>query len=218
MTPVEMQFAFEVKLKSIFKDNNIKLFTSDIEIYLNFGDNDVLNKYYQSFDINLESRRALQKLIKQHTFLPLDIINKVSYPQNSIYFNLPVDVKYVVSEWVTIKDVLENLKQIRVYPTSYKNVQLNYENPFRMPDDTICWRVETFDTANQLQLIYAPDRTVDKYEITYIKVPNKISIATNTPSEIDEAFHYEIVDRAVAEAAKDLGKELQLKSINKKLD
>jgi len=94
MTIVEMQFAFLAKLKADY-NIDIEIPTVDIEYYLTEGQRRIVEKYYDSFEVDERSRKVLNYLVVSadlaRTSVYSDQTGKVP---NGEFWQLPQDMSY----------------------------------------------------------------------------------------------------------------------------
>lgn len=207
MTIVEMQFAFLAKLKADY-NIDIEIPTVDIEYYLTEGQRRIVEKYYDSFEVDERSRKVLNYLVVSadlaRTSVYSDQTGKVP---NGEFWQLPQDMSYCLKEEATLNiDACNNISTVptnwqRVYtkPINMDYYSLNISNPFKKPYEGMVWRMDTSNEKGpQLhQLITGGTYRVQTYHITYLSVPEDISIQTGTGCKLPIFIHQDIVDEAV---------------------
>lgn len=181
------------------------------------------NKYQEGFEATEARRKDLKELVKGVT-LNTPITTSENLP-NGVFFTLPQDCLFAISEEVTLvsSDPCYNNKRIRIKPITHDEYSINKHNPFKNPDENIAWRL---DYQNQRhEIITAPNTTVGEYHLRYIKRLNPIitgaftfeGVAGPLDCELDPILHERIVDEAVriATAVTD-PQQYQIKTIEQK--
>lgn len=190
----------------------------EISVYLTKGQNALVDSLYENFETSEEVRRKLavlvttKKLDKNTTLNSTDFI----YPNNTIAFNLPNDIRYIVNEKfkmsVNAKRCIRN-KYIDITPVSHDEIDRLIKNPFRF-NNIRAFRLDASkDNTSHIEII-TKDTHVEHYQIRYIKNPTPIILEDISPDEIDgyhtakecilpESLHRQIVEIAAKMAYQD---------------
>lgn len=181
MTNLELQKAFEIEANIIDKYLTDKIYSSDIEYWLNTAVNKFVktrfdgdNPTHKSFEQTEKRSRDLVHLVKSITLVPDDETEKPKYT----YYNYtyPIDLLYVLSETTNIScptdefetSVFECTVDNYINRINNKLTDFHYRNGYARP-----LRVRT-DTGCMLFTdgIYF----IGEYNITYIKKPTVIDL------------------------------------------
>ena len=194
---------------------------AQLQLVLNYF-NPQGNKYQTGFEGSTIRRGDLKNLIVgatstsvNNTLLGLD--------SNSQFFQLNDDILYIIQEQakVTHSNLCYNDTYIKVKPVTHDEYNIQIENPFKKPDNTIIWRLDYQSTiAPIVELIPGTGFTVSEYAYRYIKYPDPIvlvdlattfsgeglsidGITAVTECALSEGIHERILDRAVELASTD---------------
>jgi len=195
MTIAEMHSELERKLRNL--DVVLDIPTSEISKTFYEALYKFIDKYYETFEEDERSRKALSLLTVNTTIEPT--VSTVL--ENSYEAIIPSEVLYVVLELVTI-----NGEVVKVKPTTLDSYRINLDNPFKKPYSKLVWRVEMIPTrtSNKLHLLILQSGTTLTgacYTLGYIKKPTYMAIEDSTSGtdemEVPEIFQYEIIDMAL---------------------
>lgn len=141
---------------------------------------------------------------------------------NSRFFPIEDDVMFITQERLRISssDTCLNGKYIRVKPQTDDKYNRDLDNPFKNPDDSVAWRTDyrTINGSRVVEIIHGATYTPVEYHYRYIKYPSPIiledlaslgvtinGISDATSCELDDTYHREILNRAVAKALMNTG-------------
>ncbi|HPQ79725.1 MAG TPA: hypothetical protein PLG47_04695 [Candidatus Dojkabacteria bacterium] len=195
MTIAEMHSELERKLRNL--DVVLDIPTSEISKTFYEALYKFIDKYYETFEEDEKSRKALSLLTVNTTIEPT--VSTVL--ENSYEAIIPSEVLYVVLELVTISGEV-----VKVKPTTLDSYRINLDNPFKKPYSKLVWRVEMIPTrtSNKLHLLILQSGTTLTgacYTLGYIKKPTYMAIEDSTSGtdemEVPEIFQYEIIDMAL---------------------
>lgn len=201
MTALELLYNVDNKLKQHSKLHGINIPTSDIELFLNNANELLIRKYNETFQKDPESRIYLQKLIRTVRFDNTASYQNTTNVENSYYFPLPLDLKFISMEEVS-QTKAGVIYRSRVEPISNIHFNLNDINPFKKPYEDLVWRLSyglngPSVGAKTSQIITGNGFTLNYYYVHYIKYQVPIVFATDITSELDETCHYQLIDTAV---------------------
>lgn len=192
MTLAEMHKEFERKLRNM--DIILDTPTSEISDIFYEAEYVFIDKYYDTFEENEKSRKALSLLTVETDITPDDTSPILP---NSYKAAIPEETLYVVFEIATLDGI-----PVKVKPISLDGYNTNLNNPFKKPYTKLVWRVEMIPigTTSKLHILVSPlGGIISNYQIGYIKIPTKYTIETNPSDEMEvpEIFQYEIIDMAI---------------------
>jgi len=196
MTIAEMHSELERKLRNL--DVVLDIPTSEISKTFYEALYKFIDKYYESFEEDERSRKALSLLTVTDT---ISVSADSPILPNSYKAVISSGVLYVVLELVTISGEV-----VKVKPTTLDSYRINLDNPFKKPYSKLVWRVEMIPTrtSNKLHLLILQSGTTLTgacYTLGYIKKPTYMAIEDSTSGtdemEVPEIFQYEIIDMAL---------------------
>jgi len=193
MTIAEMHSELERKLRNL--DVVLDIPTSEISKTFYEALYKFIDKYYESFEEDERSRKALSLLTVTDT---ISVSADSPILPNSYKAVIPSGVLYVVLELVTISGEV-----VKVKPTTLDSYRINLDNPFKKPYGKLVWRIEMVDadapTSRLHILVTESGDAISNYQVAYIKEPTYYSIESNPTSEMEvpEIFQYEIIDMAL---------------------
>jgi len=225
MTNLEMKNAFNVRYNAIASMSAPPIDDYELSLYLTKGQLELIKDYYdpnsnrkgKGFEGSEKRRVDLKELVKDYK-TSISFTNPSAIHINSRFFNIPDEVFLSINENVKIisNDCLNDII-IKVKPTTHDEFDTQIKNPFKTPDDSIAWRLNTASIANnQVVEIVSPYNVTGnlEYRLRYIKYPKPIIITNldttfpnddltieglfeETECELHTQIHDEIVDRAV---------------------
>jgi hypothetical protein len=196
--------------------------SSEIEEFLNKAQEQKLyqtytpkgNKYQEGLEETEKRRKDLSELTRNVNLSVTDqSSSQVGTEPNGVFYDLPLDFLYTMSEEITITSTNSCIdgSRVQVKPITHDEYTINRRNPWKRPDETLVWRLEFSrevpgaTEAKRHELItdgvsITPSQ-ISNYQIRYIKRPRQIVInaspALAVDCELDESVHREIVDIAV---------------------
>ena len=207
-------------------------------VYLTTAQEQIAKAYYSGhektrtgFEGSEKRRRTMSELVKSYSQTTHSTSSR-GMVKDSIFFAIPTNVFYIVSENVTLestKDACINGTKALVRPVTNDEFWADYRNPFRKPNKNKAWRLDiSKDGSNPVVEIVA-SHDVSRYEMRYVKAPEPIILTDLTVGEfegmglsingqtapqtcqLNEEIHREILNRAVELAVRDY-REPSLKS------
>lgn len=180
------------------------------------------NKFREGFEETEARRKDLNELVKGVT-LTTPSVSQTNVLPNGVFFDLPTDCLYVISEEITTSstDECKNGLRLRVKPITHDEYSINLKNPFKKPDSlNYVWRLDYQGSIHEL----ITDGTFDvsNYHLRYIERLTPIIIGADTvdgvigpqDSLLNQILHKRIVDEAVKIATGTTDPELyQIKTI-----
>lgn len=182
------------------------------------------NKYQTGFEASEKRRVDLKELIRDYKS-NIQISSNDNISLSSYFFRIPSDTMFIIHEQCKIIDLSckgRVYKTINVKPKTHDEYNIQINNPFKKPDNSIIWRLDYFSHVGgtkNIELISDLEPAI--YKMRYIKYPRPI-ILTNLneenfdgeglsidgqineqTSELDKEVHQEILDRAVELATRD---------------
>lgn len=140
--------------------------------------------------IDFSNITVTEKLIADNT-----VTNKLH--KNSLVFNLPKSLLYIMNERVKIQD-----KILTVVAVDYLEYDRLTSRVYKYPTKNQVWRIITF--PDKVEVIFPSNITtsmaLDSYLMRYIRKPKDIDVTDSgdeNPCEVDEILHQEILQRAV---------------------
>ena len=164
--------------------------TYRIEKLLNEAQNIYVDKYAPTIDIDEESRKRLNILIKNAS-LDVDASGSDNLP-NGQFVSLPVGVRRVLTEYVTTAS-----GTTKVMPIKYDNYLADRENPFKKPYSDLVWRVD-YGPGLRHELITDGSLTPTGYKMRYLANPRYVSIMDEIDCQLPTKDHEEIVNIALS--------------------
>lgn len=204
MNAVEMQYAFDNRIRQHNKIGLTTFASSDIEVFLNNAQENLTLKYAKTFEGEEFSRIVLMKLYRVQVYTYSDSFTNATSLTNGIYFNLPADYKLptnIEEATITTGTVTYN-PRVKPITDLHYNLNESVNNPYKQPYQDMIWRVDYgVNSGGQSglvhQIIVPTGTTLVTYKLHYIKQPTAIVIATNTTSELSTNVHNELIDEAV---------------------
>lgn len=207
MTPLEMDIAFDTECAKMYDLD--KPLTIDKEYYLNKAQLQYVidrvngNKYSDtdSFEQNQKVTEDLLPLLINTTITTTT--PTTPFYQNSYIAVLPDNYLYNISEETTIRfyntySKVYEVKRQGITECNRDNYRSHVDNPFSMHvlhyNEARPLRLQE---SNNIILISDGNYTVSTYYLTYIRMPNQISILNNIECELFDYTHIDIVKSAV---------------------
>lgn len=204
MTNLQLQARFEQRLQNHIK-KKLDIRTIDIEFYLNEGYRRFTEYWYSLYEDNETARKRLSPLVVSTTLTRAGAYSGAGNHPNGELWDLPETCKYVVLEQVDISLIdchgdPTTKTRVNVKPVKTDYYNLHIGNPYKKPYNELVWRLDVGSKIHEL--IHGTDTTrIENYHITYLTIPNTITLLTGTPEttsiEIEEEFHEEIIDKAL---------------------
>lgn len=233
MTNQEMKQEFLILYDKITNFDAPGYSDLEISIFLTKGQERVFFSFYnplgnlfrEGFEETEARRKDLQELVAGATISAPSAVQTGTLP-NGVFYDLPSDCLYVISETVTTSSDLacSNNKKIRVKPITHDEYAINLNNPFKNPNiNSYIWRLD-YNTRRH-ELITDGTFTIANYHIRYIKTLTPIVIGSNTVDGIsgpqncllNAITHKRIIEEAVKIATGITDPEFyQIKTIEQK--
>lgn len=206
MKYIELQYAFELEAANLDAPVTAKLRSADILYWLNQGVDKFIKTRYNgtnpkltSFEQDEKRARDLIKLINHINIFGSVITKYDTYSKTEYVY--PTDLMFILDEYVEI--LITNKKKIvpveifectldtYMYRITNKLTDFHLRHDYARP-----LRVRTRDGA---ALYSDPEYTINKYEITYLRKPNPITLSDPFAeyTEFPEYAQNEIVKLAV---------------------
>lgn len=183
---------------------SVLLTKSQERVFLNYY-NLLGNRFKEGFEQTESRRKELQELtVGDSSTTPS--INQVGVKANGVFFDLPADCMFVLSEEIisASADLCKNNILGEVIPITHDQYTRNKKNPFKKPDiHQKTWRMDY--SGRRQELITDGTYTVAQYDIRYIKYLTPIIIGTGTLEGVtgpqncllNTILHRRIIDEAV---------------------
>lgn len=223
MTPVEMQYAFDSEMRAHKKLIGINLASSDILLYLNRAQEELIRKHFALYNFEASSRKYLSQLVGEQHFNGSGFgwtANRLS-PSN-LTLDLPINYHHSILDQVTLFDGSTNwiARVVEVLPTYYN---LHYNDPYKQPYRDMVWKMilgsPITPGSMEIQITFPTGYTIVSYNCIYLQYPQNLTFTNNVPSQLDVALHYELVRLAVhmAEEAYKTSFEMNEEKVKKDL-
>lgn len=185
-------------------EKSIFLTKAQERVFLDYY-NPLGNKYREGYEGSEARRKDLKELTKGITITTPSVSQTQVLP-NGVFYDLPADCMYAVSEEVTTasQDACKDGKRIKVKPVTHDEYSININNPFKKPDIKDCvWRL---DYQNRIhELVTDGTFNVLSYHLRYIQRLTPIIIGSITVDgvagpqdcKLDPIIHKRIIDEAV---------------------
>ena len=204
MTTNEMIYNCDGRLRTITKDANIFIPTSEWLQYLNesqemvFRDNLPPNQEnFTQFDLNTTSRNNLAALIKDKQYVPADTrpYTTSKFSGVNYIFEYPTDLKYVDVAEVSMTKNSRNF-YCRVKDIEPRYYHQNRKNPFKKPNSEIVWRMDYGSNGKRYNEIVIPEGfTLNTFTLRYLILLPCLDYESN--SLLGSSLHIDIVNKAV---------------------
>jgi hypothetical protein len=231
MTVREFNNEFDIHYNSIAGQSAPNLDAYEKSVYLTKAQLELVKDHYdpssnkkqKGFEATEKRRVDLKELIKDYK-TTISFLNNSKISNESRFFNIPQDVFLIINEQVKLTSSdCNNNKVINVKPITHDEFNLQYENPFKTPDNSVAWRLDYSQLSSQQVVEIISPYNISgslEYRLRYIKQPKPIiledlstlfpgenlsidGITAITNCELHKSFHREIIDRAVEIAIKD---------------
>lgn len=233
MTSQEMKQEFLILYDKITNFDAPGYSDLEISIFLTKGQertffsfyNPLGNLFREGFEETEARRKDLKELVKGTT-LTTTSSSQVGILPNGVFYDLPSDCLYAISEEITTasNDSCKNGKRLRVKPITHDEYAINLKNPFKKPSiNSYVWRLDY--QTNRHELITDGSFTVASYHLRYIQKLNPIIVGSDTVDGIvgpqncilNAITHKRIIEEAVKIATGITDPELyQIKTIEQK--
>lgn len=190
----------------------------EISVYLTKAQNTLVDSIYEQFENSEEARRKLAVLVVTLKLSQLTInSNNFIYPEYTVAFNTPADLRYIVNEQLKMSDKAGRCvrdKYIDVVPVSHDEVDRMINNPFKF-NNRKAFRLDTSLNDSVYIEILTKDTNVSYYQIRYIKNPKPIiledlvgtdeidGMTTAQDCLLPESLHRQIIEIAAKMAYQD---------------
>lgn len=227
MTTNEFKNEFNILYDSIATKSAPSIDDYELSVYLTKAQLEIVkthynsegNKYKKGFE-NTEKRRIdLKELVKEFN-TNIKINTTLGLVKDSKFFKIPDDTFLIIYESLECKVNNCNKKELSVVPKTHDEFNLQYDNPFKKPNESKAWRLDISKIGNDKIVELITPYEVLNYKLRYVKYPKPIIISNLTISfpneglsingftdiqqcELDQEIHYEILDRAVELALRD---------------
>ena len=198
---------------------SVFLTQAQLELVKNYY-NPLGNKYKDGFENSEKRRNDLKELLVAYASID-KIVSTLGIVPESQFFEIPNNVFVIVQELakVSTNDCF-NGKYIDIYPKTHDEFNTNIKNPFKRPDQDHVWRLDYSKMSNSKVVELISPYNIVEYKVRYIRYPMPIvltdlgaafpgeglsidNVTVETPCELSEEIHREILDRAVELALRD---------------
>lgn len=179
-TGSEIRDIFNLHYDNILSGASPGINDYEISLYLTQAHREIIYNYYSgnskgdSFDSSEKIKAYLSHYIKT---VQLTNLTELENPPtiNLIYKNcvLNNDIWWLVRDDITS----QTGERILVKPISYDDFWILVENPFKLPNDSRAWRLESSDEKGQRVITLVSNKEFTSYNITYISQPEVIIIS-----------------------------------------
>jgi hypothetical protein len=205
----EMHEGFNLLYQNTLSSSAPGLDGYEVSVFLTKAQKElILDIYNNSFEINEESRRYLNHLIK--TFeTNAAVTHSGPLSKTSKFYELPDDVWFRLLEYVNYADVNLNCDgystMCQVTPTTHDEYHSIKKNPFRRANKNRVLRLDYSDRIVEIISAF----NVMTYGLRYLKAPEPIivedlfggltidGIDVQTECKLNDVFHEQIINRAV---------------------
>lgn len=228
MTVSELSHEFDIHYNAIASQSSPGLDLYEKSVFLTKAQLEIIknyytpkgNKYQTGFENSEKRRTDLKELIrnfKSDTFF-VDANNSIH--TDSKFINIPDNVFLITNESATIKNEGCYLnKRISIKPVTQDEFDIQINNPFKQPDNSVAWRLDFSEILNNKVVEIISQYNLE-YNMRYIMYPKPIILGDLTTlfpgesltidgysnaqgCELSEEIHREILDRAVELALRD---------------
>lgn len=210
MTATQMLNEFNIRYDAIASSSAPGYDNTDVSGLLNIAQEEVFLAAYEAHEVTEKTTRILEELKVQD---PITSFTTSTTHPNAVLVTLPTNLWLITKEEVTISYTDCNgetqSKRIPVDEITDYQYNLNLDNPFRKPDQTIAWRYTTGDRV--IELIHDGTYSFTTYHLTYLKQPQDIDIDNSINSELPNIVHRDIVERAVRLATASISQDYNIK-------
>jgi hypothetical protein len=169
MTLAEISDLLDTRLNTF--DKGVSVDEYEKSLYLTYAQNRVYEELINVFEANGDVSKDLEPFIKEQIIT--STVARTGVIANSIFFNMPSDLRKTVYETVLLSsaDAILDGKEIKVIKTKLAEVVHKIGNPFREPNYEETMRVVTTDEiANSVAEIIQPEgATIVNYKIKYLE-------------------------------------------------
>lgn len=229
MTNIELSNEFDIHYNAIAGQSAPGIDVYEKSVFLTKAQLEIVKDYYDAlsnrkqkgFEATEKRRVDLKELVKNYK-------NSVVFASNrgidgdSKFFKIPADAYLIIQETAKLSssDDCINGKISDIVPITHDEYNIQRKNPFKKPDQNTLWRLNiSKEATDQLVEIISP-YDIAEYHMRYIKYPKPIilqnlttafpgegltidGVSAETPCELHESIHREILDRAVELALRD---------------
>jgi hypothetical protein len=225
MTAQEFSSQFDLIFNNLMSNKAPEINEFEKSYYLTMAEEELVKDLYKQFEFSELVRRGCDAVIEKASISPMADVETTpivvsGYTQK--VFELPEDLWYIVHESALVKsdDPCYDGRYIRVKPERYDEIDQDLNNPFRRPDGSRAFRIDTGrELSRRVEVISKYD--VERYSIQYIRRPKPILLVDlgdgewadyglhlrgetatnlNDPCELSSGVHNEIVIRAASMA------------------
>lgn len=211
MTTKEMVYACDTMLKTVTKDDNIFIPTTEWITYLRLAQETVFRSIipldadtYSQFDLNQTARSNLAGLIKDKSYSQSDARDYTTSKFSGInyIFDYPQDLKYIDVAEVVMTSTKSNTDfTCRCKDIEPRFYHQNRKNPFKKPFSNICWRLDYGNGLKRYSEIVIPEGfTLKLFTIRYLI--NLSCLDYDTDCLLASSLHPDVVNEAVNLALK----------------
>lgn len=207
-----MQLSFTQLLgDSLF--NSYDISTLDIEKFLNMGQDNFVELWYNKFEQDEQARKRLSPLVKTVKY------NRTTGEATSLNvfwlgesWKVPEDCRYVLHEMASFASgIYLNSNFVEVKPVNLDYINKHQKNSYKKPYNSLVWRL---DLGNKRHLLITNSTNIiNEYAITYLSNPLPIKLLTGDPKtnpiSIAPEYRQEIVNLALETAINILSKQKQ---------
>ena len=218
MTASEFYNEFNILYNNVMSNAAPPLNIYDISVFLTQSAEELVLTYYRgrpnqlvSFDLNEESKQALDNLVKPYSQLAPTVTEQYNTYTVS-RFNKPDDMFFLLQETVGFNSELPcyTNKRAIVKPVALDDLNMLLENPFKQPNNKKVFRTTFGDGIEGVYLISS--QPLKEYRAQYLQKPYPIIIGDlseygvsidgeylprNPVTNLPELLHRLIIKRAV---------------------
>ena len=233
MTASEFKYEFLQEYDKVANLSSPSYEDDEISLFLTKGQERLVKRHYEEksnrlregFDSTEKRKKDLSELISDS--IDLNGVSKITVStnqngslSNGVFYDLPTDLLYVVSEVakLDIKDCDDNNIVAEVEPVTYDEFTSNIKNPFKKPYKDLVWRLDYSKVSpntgkKRHELVTDGTYNILSYRMRYIRKPKPIivsdlaalpnpktieGISAVTECELDSSLHREIISEAVS--------------------
>lgn len=221
MTNQEFSNQFDVLYNNVMSNQAPGLDEYEKSVFLTKAQNEIVlsyfnpkgNKYTEGFDGNERRQIDFSMLTVAAEINPTSTTEFDPRTSGTGSVSLPTNVLVIVNESLKVSRNGSNV-YLSVIPISYVEYTRQMSKPYKRPTHYQAWRLIGNDasqtpSAISCDLIAAPNDTLSKYYIRYIKRPSPIvltafednlsinGVSTETSCALDPILHEDILQRAV---------------------
>lgn len=204
MTTTEFSNEFDILYNNITSNQAPGLDEYEKSVFLTRAQEDILkgyfnpktNKIQEGFDSSEQRQINFANLIKFDSSVTVNAQNEASISEEIFAI---LNEKLIVTR-------RDNPVELVVRPLTYTEYDRLLSKPYKRPPKYHAWRIIQ---NNKCKFIIGSEDTISEYHVRYVRKPNPIilenlsnglkinDLSEETPCELDESLHREILQRAV---------------------